>query len=56
MLGWKDGQELPKWMTTVSWVDGNIPQLQTMMLESCETLDLVLNIIHNKHAASATGT
>jgi hypothetical protein len=43
-------------MTAVSWFDGDIPQLQTMLFEAREALDLSLSIIRNKHAASATGT
>ena len=55
-LGWGDGQEIPEWMTTLSWFDGDTLQLQTMIFESREALDLALRIICNKHAADATGT
>ena len=44
-LGWKDGQEIPDWMTTVLWFDGDIPQLQTILFKSREALDLALRII-----------
>ena len=43
-------------MTAISWFDGNIPQLQTMLYESREAANLANRIIRNKHAASSTGT
>ena len=54
-LGWKEGQEIPEWTTTVSWFDRDIPQLQRMLFEAREAVDLALRIIHCKHAAAATG-
>ena len=30
-LGLKPGQNILEWMTAVSWFDGDIPQLQTML-------------------------
>ena len=32
-LGWKPGEPIPEWMTAISWFDGDIPQLQTMLCE-----------------------
>jgi len=55
-FGWKPGQEIPEWLTAVSWFDGDIPQLQTMLYEAREALDVTESIIRNKHAAAATGT
>ena len=55
-LGLLEGQEIPEWMTAISWFDGDIPQLQTMLFESRAALDLAEKIIRNKHAAAATGT
>ena len=40
----------------ISWFDGDIPQLQTMLFEAREAVDLAERIIRNKHAAAATGT
>ena len=55
-LGWKEGHETPAWTTMVSWFDGDIPQLQTMLFEAREVVDVVIRIICCKHAATATGT
>ena len=55
-LGLIDGQEIPEWMTAISWFDGDITQLQTMLFESRAALDLAEKIVRNKHAAGATGT
>ena len=32
-FGWEPGQQVPEWMTALSWFDGDIPQLQTMLYE-----------------------
>ena len=37
-LGWKPGEPIPEWITAISWFDGDIPQLQTMLCKSCEKL------------------
>ena len=55
-LGWKEGQPVPDWLKAVSWFDGDIPQLQTMLFEAREALDDAEKIVRNKHSASATGT
>ena len=55
-LGLVEGQDIPEWMTAISWFDGDIPQLQTMLFEERAALDLTEKIIRNKHAAAATGT
>ena len=55
-LGWKEGQEIPEWMTAISWFDGDIPQLQTMLFEAREAIDIAERILRNKHSAAATGT
>ena len=55
-LGWKPGQAVPEWLKAVSWFDGDIGQLQTMLYEAREALDEAERIIRNKHAAAATGT
>ena len=55
-LGLRPGQEIPEWMTAVSWFDGDIPQLQTMLYEAREAIDAAERIIRNKHSAAATGT
>ena len=33
-LGWVEGQPVPESLKAVSWCDGGIPQLQTMLFES----------------------
>lgn len=38
-LGLKEGQSVPEWMKAVSWFDGDIGQLQTMLFEAREALD-----------------
>ena len=43
-------------MTALSWFDGDIPQLQTMLYEAREAVDVTDRVIRNKHAAAATGT
>jgi len=55
-LGWNPGQPVPEWLTSISWSDGDIPQLQTLMFEARRAIDDSLNIICNKHSAAATGT
>ena len=55
-LGWKEGQPVADSMKCVSWCDGDIGQLQTMLFESREVADEVDKICRNKHAAAATGT
>ena len=39
----------------MSWSDGDIAQLQTLMFEACSALDEAERIIRNKHTAGATG-
>jgi hypothetical protein len=55
-FGWEAGQQVPEWMTSISWFDGDIPQLQTMLYEAREAVDVTDRVIRNKHAAAATGT
>ena len=55
-LEWKPCQSIPDWMTEISWFDGDIPQLQTMMFEAREALDNSKCIIRNKHTVSSAGT
>ena len=55
-LGWKPGQDVPESLKAVSWFDGDIGQLQTMLYEAREALDDAERICRNKHAAAATGT
>ena len=55
-MGWNPGQPVPEWLTSISWSDGDIPQLQTLMFEARQAIDDSLNIIRNKHSAAATGT
>ncbi|KAL7536826.1 LOW QUALITY PROTEIN: hypothetical protein ACHAXR_007426 [Thalassiosira sp. AJA248-18] len=55
-LGWKKGQTVPDSLKAVSWFDGDIGQLQTMLFEAREALDLAEQICRNKHSAAATGT
>ena len=55
-LGWKPGQDVPESLKAVSWFDGDIGQLQTMLYEAHEVLDDAKQICRNKHAAAATGT
>ena len=43
-------------MTTVSWFDGDIPQLHTMLFMACEALENTKCILWNKKSASLTGT
>ena len=43
-------------MKAISWFDGDIGQLQTMMFEAREALDEAKQICRNKHSAAATGT
>ena len=55
-LEWKPCKSIPDWMTAISWFDGNIPHLQTMMFEAREALDNSECIIRNKHTVSSAGT
>ena len=55
-LGWVEGQPVPKSLKAVSWCDGDIPQLQTILFESREAEDEKKRICRNKHSATATGT
>ena len=55
-LGWKVGQPVPDCMKAVSWFDGDIGQLQTMIDEAREALDDADKICRNKHSAASTGT
>ena len=43
-------------MKCVSWFDGDIGQLQTMIYEAREALDEAERIVRNKHSAASTGT
>ena len=38
-LGWKEGQPVAESMKAISWFDGDIGQLQTMVFEAREALD-----------------
>ena len=55
-LGWVEGQPVPKSLKAVSWCDGDIPQLQTILFESREAEDEKKRICRNKHSAAATDT
>jgi len=55
-LGWRPGQPVPDWLKAVSWSDGDIGQLQTLLMEAREALDEAEKIVRNKHSAAATGT
>ena len=55
-LGWKPSQTITEWLTTISWFDGDITQLQTVLFEAREALDNDGNIICNKDLAATTGT
>eukprot|EP00581_Thalassiosira_minuscula_P029319 CAMPEP_0183773492 /NCGR_PEP_ID=MMETSP0739-20130205/39167_1 /TAXON_ID=385413 /ORGANISM="Thalassiosira miniscula, Strain CCMP1093" /LENGTH=201 /DNA_ID=CAMNT_0026014477 /DNA_START=100 /DNA_END=702 /DNA_ORIENTATION=+ len=55
-LGWKKGQPVPECLKAVSWSDGDIGQLQTLIFEAREALDEAEMICRNKHSAAATGT
>mmetsp|Transcript_26066 Transcript_26066/g.56458 ORF Transcript_26066/g.56458 Transcript_26066/m.56458 type:complete len:159 (+) Transcript_26066:346-822(+) len=52
-LGWKVGQAVPECLTAVSWFDGDIPQLQTMLYEAREAMDRIEKIRINKHSSAA---
>lgn len=54
-LGWKRGQPVEGCLKCVSWSDGDIGQLQTLVYEAREALDEAENIIRNKHASASTG-
>ena len=56
LLGWKPGQPVSEWMKCLSWFDGDIGQLQTMLYESREAMDDLEKIVRNKHTAASTGT
>ena len=43
-------------MKEISWFDGDIPQLQTMMFKAREALDKSECIIQNKHLVPSTVT
>ena len=55
-LGWTPGQEVQESLKAVSWFDGDIGQLQTMLYEAREATDETHRIVRNKHSAAATGT
>ena len=55
-LGWKEGQPAAESVKAISWFDGDIGQLQTIMFEAREVLDEAKRICRNKHSAAATGT
>mmetsp|Transcript_11132 Transcript_11132/g.23782 ORF Transcript_11132/g.23782 Transcript_11132/m.23782 type:complete len:92 (+) Transcript_11132:1069-1344(+) len=55
-LGLKKGQPIPDCLKCVSWSDGDIGQLQTLLFEAREALDDAEKIYRNKHSAVATGT
>lgn len=55
-LGWKKGKPVPDCMTVVSWFDGYIGQLQTMIDKAREALDDTEKICCNKHSATSAGT
>ena len=55
-LGWTPGQEVPEYLKAVSWFDGDIGQLQTMLYEERAATDDAERIVRNKHSAAATGT
>ena len=47
---------MPPSLKAVSWFDGDIGQLQTMLYKACEALDISERLCRNKHSAAATGT
>ena len=55
-LGWKPGKKITEWMKEISWFDGNIPHLQTMMFKAREALDKSECIIQNKYLVPSTVT
>ena len=55
-LGWVEDQPVPENLKVVSWCDGDIGQLQTMLFESLEAKDETKRNCQNKHSAAATGT
>ena len=55
-LGWKRHQPVPPSLKAVSWFDGNIGQLQTMLYKAREALDTSERLCRNKHSVAATGT
>ena len=56
LFGWKPGQPIPDWLEAISWSDGDIAQLQTLVFDARQALDDVERIVRNKHTAGATGT
>ena len=57
-LGWFFDPEsdvpVPEYLKAVSWFDGDIGQLQTMIDEARQSLDEAEKIIRNKHTAATT--
>ena len=53
-LGWKPGDPIPEWLRVCCWCDGDIPQLQAMLVEANEALDEAEKIVRNKHPAAGT--
>lgn len=51
-----DDNEIPDELSAVSWCDGDIPQLSTIIQESQQELDVEGKITSNKHSAARSGT
>ncbi len=54
-LGWTPGNPIPEWLKVCCWCDGDIPQLQAMLIEANDKLDEMEKIVRNKHPAAGTG-
>ena len=55
-LGLKVGWPVAESTKAISWFDGDIEQLRTMMFEAREALDEARRMCRNTHSAAATGT